>query len=625
MAPTLFSGIEMGKRSLFSHQAGIHTIGHNISNMNTDGYSRQRTEFVSATPLAQLGSGRSQLAGQIGQGVVNARVARVKDELLEGRILTQSSNFSYWDTQDRYLLQLSRVYNEPSNFSLRNAFDGFWNAWQDLSLRPSESALRIGVLENGENVVASIRDQYQQLEQIRSILEEDISVRVGQVNDLLSEIAALNKEIAKIKGVGDDPNDLLDTRDRKIEEVSLHVGITTSNRDRDDFTVYSGGRHLVQGDRYYRLGTTAEPEIESFSAVIWEDTGERFQAQGGRLAALIELRDETVGEQITELDTLAINFSDLVNEVHREGVGLNGQSGINFFTESPRVVNNEGNFDADGDGVFDTSYIFKVNGTNQLIAQEQIGFGGTISLPGAAGVIDVDYNATDTVEQVIQRINQSGADIVARLTRDNRLQLKATSQATNEFPDFVIRSLEDSGQFLAGYAGVLQQSGAVGAYSWQQANAANAFQGSDYGVAPLLHPSGWLSVNPEIQNNSLSIAAALVDEVRSPLDSGANGAAISIAALRNTNIFVDRRENIDDFFSNQIGGVGYASQQAEYNKNTHEDILKGLTDIRQSISGVNIDEEVSQLLKYQHAYAATARFISNINTMLDTIINRMGV
>lgn len=622
---TLFSGIELGKRSLFSHQAGMHTIGHNISNINTDGYSRQRAELAAATPLTQIGNGRPQFAGQIGQGVINARVARIKDELLEGRILTQNSHAGYWDTQDRYLLQVSRIYNEPSDYSLRNAFDGFWNAWQDLSLHPGESALRLGVLESGENVVASIRDQYQQLEQVRSILEEDVLIRVGQVNTLLAEIADLNKEIAKIKGVGNDPNDLLDTRDRKIEEVSLHIGIATSDRDSDDFTVYSEGRHLVQGDRYYRLGTIAEPEVESFSAVVWEGTGERFQPQRGQLAALIELRDEIVGERIAELDTLAVNFSDLVNEVHREGVGLNGQSGVGFFTESPRVINNAGNFDADGDGVFDTSYVFKVNGVNRLNAQEQIGFGGTISLPNADEVVGVDYNATDTVEQVIQRINQSGADVVARLTQDGRLQLKATSQTTNGFPGFVIRSLEDSGQFLVGYAGVLQQNGAVGAYNWQQADAVGALRSDDYGVAPLLHPSGWLAVNPDIQNNPRSIAAALSDEVRSPLDSGANGAAVAIAALRNTDIFIGSRENIDDFFANQIGGIGYISQRAEYNKNTHEDILKGLTDIRQSISGVNIDEEVAQLLKYQHAYSATARFISNINTMLDTIINRMGV
>lgn len=625
MPSTLFSGIELGKRSLFSHQAGIHTIGHNISNIDTDGYSRQRAELVSASPLTRVGNGGSELAGQIGQGVINSRVARVRDQLLEGRVVGETSRFSYWDTQDRYMLQLERVYNEPSEYSLRNSFDAFWNAWQDLSLHPSESAVRSGVLENAENVVASIRDQYQQLEQIRSILEEEVLVRVGQTNALLVEIADLNTEIAKIKGVGHDPNDLLDTRDRKIEQLARYTSITTSDRDRDDFTVYSNGRHLVQGGGHHPLATIAGAEVEGFSRVIWGESGDAFQLQGGELAALLELRDEHVGGRITELDTLAINFSDLVNEIHRDGIGLNGQEEVNFFTESPRVINNEGNFDADNDGVFDTSYIFKVNGTNRLNAQEQIGFGGILALPGVGGVVSVSYNATDTVEQVLQRINQSGADVVARLTRDDRLQIKATSSATNEFPDFVIRSLEDSGQFLVGYAGILRQSGLGGAYNWQQANAVDALQSADYGVAPLLHPAGWLAVNPQIQDNPSTIASALRDEVRSELDTGANGAAIAIASLRNTHIFVDRRQSIDDFFANQIGNVGYMAQRAEYSKHTHEDILKGLTDIRQSISGVNIDEEVAQLLKYQHAYSATARFINNINTMLDTVINRMGV
>ena len=625
MPSTLFSGIELGKRGLFAHQIGVHTIGHNISNIDTEGYSRQQVALASATPLAKVGNGRTELAGQVGQGVIAARVSRVRDQLLEGRIVAETSEFNYWQTQDDYLLQLERVYNEPSEYSLRNAFDLFWNAWQDLSLHPNESAVRNGVLEHADNLVASIRDQYQQLEQIRTILEEEVAINVGQINDLLADIASLNNEIATVTAAGDDPNDLLDTRDRKVERLATHIDIATSDRDSDDFTVYSNGRHLLQGDRVHRLATIADPDLESFSAVIWEESGERFQSSGGALTAILELRDEVVGGSIVELDTLAINFSDLVNEVHRQGVGLNGQTGVNFFVEVPRVINSVGNFDSDNDGLFDSSYIFKINGIHQLDAQQQVGFGGTITLPAADGTVTVDYNPTDTVAQVIQRINRSGGDVVARLTGDSRLQLKATSSETNEFPDFVIRSLEDSGQFLVGYGGILQQSGAAGAYNWQQADAVTAFQGNDYGVAPLAHPSGWLAVNPEIESNVRTIAAALQSETRTAADTGGNGAALAVASLRNTNIFVDRHQDVDEFFINQIGNIGYRAQRADFAKHTHEDILKGLTDIRQSISGVNIDEEVAQLLKYQHAYVATARFINNIDTMLDTIINRMGV
>ena len=620
-----FSGIELGKRSLFSHQVGVHTIGHNISNIDSDGYSRQRVALTSTSPLSKTGNGSQDFVGQIGQGVIVSRVARVKDQLLEGRVIAETSEFSYWDAQDKYLLQLERIYNEPSEYSLRNTFDRFWNAWQDLSLHPNESAVRHGVLQNAHNVVSAIRDQYQQFEQIRSILEEEVAIHVGQINDLLADIASLNKEIAKIRSIGDDPNDLFDTRNRKIEDLSTHIGITVSDRDRDDFSIYSEGRHLLQGENYNRLSVIADPAIESFSSVVWEASGIAFNAQRGSLSAIVELRDEVIANSIIELDTLAIQFSDLVNEVHRDGIGLNGQTNLDFFVDAPRVLNNVGNFDSDNDGLFDTSYIFKINGTNSLNAQEQIGFGGTLILPSRDGTLNVTYNPSDTVEQVIQKINQSDADVVARLNRNGVLQIKAISSVNGEFPDFVIRSLEDSGQFLAGYSGILQGSGAGNAYNWQQANAVNVLQSSDYGVAPLAHPAGWLAVNPTIENNILSVASALREEVRSDSDTAANGAAIAIASLRNTDVFIGKSKNIDDFFVNQIGNIGYSAQSAEYHKHTHEDILKGLTDIRQSISGVNIDEEIAELIKYQHAYAATARFINNVNTMLDTIINRMGV
>lgn len=620
-----FSGIEIGKRSLFAHQIGIHTIGHNLSNIETEGYSRQRVTLASQDPIYHNGLNRPDFVGQIGQGVTPERISRVRDNLLEKRIITETSSYTFWDTRDRYLLSLERIYNEPTELSVRTTLDRFWSAWQELANHPNENAARHAVLESGDEVVSAVRDQYLQLEQLRSTLDTDIRVSVGNINTLLNDITEISTQISKVRAAGDLPNDLLDRRDAKVEQLSGYIAVTTSDRDTDDFSVYSEGLHLVQGTITRALTTIADPLNDSFGKVVWAHNNEDFVNSSGKLTALLALRNEDVSDAIDSLDSFTINFIDLVNENHRAGIGLNNDTNLNFFIEVPRVINTVGNFDLDGDGAFDSTYLFRVSGTNRLNPQALIGFSGSITLPTADGTVNIDYRETDTVEQLLLRINRSNTEVVARLDRDGVLQLKATAAANPENPAFVIRSFADSGQFLVGYAGILQATGDAGAYNWAQADAVDALQTDSFAVAPLLHPAGWLAVNPQLQNNILSIASAARDVFSNDAATGSNEIAVAIAQLRNTPVLIGQQGTIDDYFSEVIGVAGIISQRADIAKLTHADILKSLTDIRHSISGVNIDEEVAELIKYQHAYSAAARFVSNVDTMLDTIINRMGV
>ena len=151
------------------------------------------------------------------------------------------------------------------------------------------------------------------------------------------------------------------------------------------------------------------------------------------------------------------------------------------------------------------------HGHELLEAKDQIGLAGTISLPGPQGNVSVDYHPTDTVEDLITRINLSGAEVVARLNSEGKLSLKATPAADTANPDFVIRGMEDSGQFLVGYSGILKASGPAGAYTWGKPDAVQALRqqdGTDFAVAPLAHPAGWIEVNPTLSANPGSVAAA---------------------------------------------------------------------------------------------------------------------
>jgi flagellar hook-associated protein 1 FlgK len=299
-------------------------------------------------------------------------------------------------------------------------------------------------------------------------------------------------------------------------------------------------------------------------------------------------------------------------------------------------LNAQGNYDRDLDGNFDATYLFRVNGVHELDPQAQIGLQGTVTLPASperapGGLVEVPYRPTDTVQDVVTRMNNSGAEVVARLNRNGQLEIKATIAESTEHPDFVLRHLEDSGQFLTGYAGILTQPGPGGAFTWEQADAILALRGQDadgeaagFAVAPLQHPSGWIGLNPEMVRDPAGVASSLSVAGR-PGESGDGGAALAIAGLRNQPVGIGRAETLDDYFADSVARAGLRGEEAENGQTTFERIRKDLSDLRESISGVNIDEELAQMLKFQHGYQAAARFVANVDEMLDTIINRMGV
>ena len=621
-----FSGIEIGKRSLIAHTQGMTTVGHNLSNASVEGYSRQRVHFKATDPLYMPQLNRENTPGQIGQGVDITRIERVHDELLEGKIVSRANGRGYWESRDSYMLQLEQVYNEPTESSVRTLMNRFWDSWQELSIHPQERAARQAVVQRGEALMDGIHNQYSRMRELRDMTEEDLTATVGRVNGILSDVRELNSEIIKVEALGDNPNDLLDRRDLLVKELSGLLNITVDNRDPDEFTIHTQGLHLMQGRVLHPLRTEPDPQNEGYSQVLWAESGEEARFTGGKIQALLDMRDGDIRSEIQKLDVMAMNYIDLVNEIHQSAYGLDGEQGEAFFVEVPFVTDVAGNYDRSGDGEFDSSYIFRITGTNRLNPQDHIGLQGTITLSGPEGNLDIPYNPTDTVGDVINRINLSGAEVVARLNREGRMVLKALPASDLENPDFVLRHIEDSGQLLAGYAGILNESGPAGAYDWEQADAVLAFRGGgdSYAVAPIAHPAGWIEINSALKTDINRLAAGFGENGR-PANPGDGSAALSIAQLRTKPVMLGNLMSFDDFFAETIADVGLRGERAERTFETESLVMKELEGMKEALSGVNIDEEFSQLIKFQHGYNAAARFISTFNTMLDTIINRLGV
>jgi flagellar hook-associated protein 1 len=621
-----FTGIEIGKRSMVSQNEGLLVTGHNLANASTEGYSRQRIELQAAEPIYEPSLNREETPGQIGQGVEVQNIERVRDGVLEQRIVAGKSGEGYWESRDKYTLMLEQIYNEPSDVSARGQMDKFWDSWQELSIHPNEIASRNAVLERGKSLIDTIHARFNNLKSIRDQLDGDVQGTVFQVNDIVKQVAGINEQIAKSKALGDNPNDLLDRRDLLVSKLAKLVDVTTDTRDPDEFTIHSGGLMLVQGRIGRELSLSTSAENDGYSKVVWKESGEEFNPKGGSLGAVLGLRDGDVRDEIRSLDTMTLTFVDLVNDTHRAGYGMNGKTGTDFFTEYPFINNLAGNFDRTGGGNYDSSYIFRITGSNTLKPQEQPGLEGTLTLSGPNGPVNVAYHPTDTVADIVDRINTSKAEVTARIDREGRLALKGTTSDDKANPDFVLRHVEDSGSFLTGYAGILKEGGQPGSFDWGAPDEVLKLRGGglDYAVAPLSHPAGWIEVNPALMKDPLSVAAGFGENGK-PATPGDGSAALAIAGIRTSVAMVDQSATFDDYFANAVARVGLKGEQSDRALQTQQQFMKQLGDLRDSISGVNMDEELSQMIKFQHGYAAAAKFISTMNDMLDTIINKMGV
>lgn len=619
-----FSGIELGKRSIMSHTDAITTAGHNIANAATEGYSRQRVHMKESDPLYRPDLTRPERPGCIGQGVDVMSVRRVRNGLLDGKIVRTQHLENYWDTRSNYYTMIEALYKETDEVSIRYNMDKFWEAWQEVSLNPEDVSGRIAVVSRGESLADSVRAKWEGLKGIAKMIDGDIEARVSEINSYVNQISALNAEIVELEALKDNPNDLLDRRDLLVDKLSGLVNITKSERDADEFMVHLDGRILVQGgkNRHYELATRVNDD--GYVDVYWKDTGENIGKVSGDLGSLLELRDEDIRKEIQSLDTMVLNFVDSVNDIHKHAYGMNKTTGKNFFVQKPFVENVNGSVDTDGDGELDRTYLFRITGKNTLALKSQIGFEGNLILNASGKDVNVRYEATDTVEDVIAKINNSESEVKAFLDKENKLVLKGMASKNGENEDFVIRRVTDDGFFLTSYAGLLAQNENGGEYVYERADAVTTLATKDFSVSPLRNPSGYLSVNEDLINDASSVAVAYPDE-RGNINAGDGRAAVEIAAIRNTKVMIGEKLTLDDYFAASVANVGLQGERAESSFLSYKSTMDELHSLRQSISGVNIDEELSEILKFQHGYNAAAKFVSVWDEMIDVVINRLKV
>ncbi len=327
-----FAGLEIGYRALQTNQKALEVTSHNLANSGNKSYSRQVATISATEPFAYPALNRGAAAGQTGTGVSLEAIIRVRDTLIDDQIRDENSSLGYWEGRQGLLEEIETIMNEPSDNGIREAVDQFWVALEELSTHPQEQSTRSAVRQQAISLADHVNHNYQQVQELRFNANDRIKTIISEINSYASRISQLNDQIGKVTVVGDHPNDLLDKRDELVEELSKLVNISTFMDDLGRMTINIGGKALVDGDIAATI--LAEPNNDDYGMVelYWEDTEDPVVLKGGTIKGVLDIRDQDLVQLMTEFDVFAETIITEINTIHQNGFGLDGSTGLNFFS-----------------------------------------------------------------------------------------------------------------------------------------------------------------------------------------------------------------------------------------------------------------------------------------------------
>jgi flagellar hook-associated protein 1 FlgK len=593
--PSTFFGLEIARKALAMSQLNLQIIGHNIANAGTPGYSRQRAELVSAPPLAYPAFTRPGFVQQIGSGVNVDEIRRLRDEFLDEVIRAQTGTQGRNTAVETAMRNLELIFNEPGDTNLGTLMDDFFAAWQDLANAPELTSTRANLREQALSLVREINTIDQSLKTLNGEQLRLITQNIDKANTLAHHIADLNITIAQVKGLGDSPNDLMDQRDQLIEELAQIIPLNTIEQSNGTKSVLIGGLRFVEDDVVHEIGISPDSINDRLVQVKFKN-GNDPQIKGGVLGGLIEVQREIIPFFQNKFNVLTSSIVNRVNVQHRRGFGLDEKSGRPFFQDfhTAELVGTIDlppgtslNTKLDELGI--TAGFFDINGTRIVITKDDIAPGEAISLG-----------------ELLDRITDSQSFVRASLGENTsgdlmiRLDLYNPVEADDE-----INIFSGSSNFMA-LTGLdtanLKYLTAADTYS----NSMDMFQ-----VALI------------IVENLDTIAAAADDGSGAFPGPGNNLNAIAIAGLQSIETGAEAT-TFNDYYVTSIAELGIQSQTATRMVSNQDVLLSQLDVQRESVKGVNLDEEATNMITYQRIYEGAARVVQVVDSMLDTLINRTG-
>lgn len=630
---------------LLAAQRSLSTVSHNISNVNTEGYSRQRAELVARE--AQFRG-----VGYIGTGVNISTITRVSDQFLNTQLRTSTSSSS---DINAFLTLASRVDNmlADAETGLSPSLQNFFAAVQDVNDLPSSATARQVMISEADSLAA----RFQFLDSRLSDLGDEVKVQLtGDINDintLATSIANFNSSIVAAIGAagGQPPNDLLDQRDVLILDLAKLVTVNTLEQSDGSLNVFIGkGQPLVINKDASILGITETYEghyeisldNEFSSSFITESIS------GGSIGGQINFQAQMLEPAKNALGRLAIGMADTFNDQHRLGASLDGDVNTAFFTVgAPSVValgtapNNVTSVITDSTALSDSDYNLTFTGGNNYTLTRlsdatttAIDTGG--ASPYTTATVD-GFNLTITAgaavnDQYIIRPTINGASDLSVLITDPRkvaiagpLKGGAVTNASGVPTNIGSAAISDVN--ISSTTGVPLAANITLTFD----SALNQFDIS----AP---PGGTLAYTPATDSGGKQFTIATAGNATFTIsgfpengdgfliqnNTGADGDnrnGLLLSDLQSSRLLLNGSASYQNTYGQLVADVGSTTRQSEISSEALGALLEQTVEARESVSGVNLDEEAANMLKFQQSYSAAAQMISVADNLFNTLMN----
>lgn len=545
--------LSIGKSALNAAQVGIATVGHNIANASTPGYSRQ-VMVQAAAESQNFGY------GYVGQGTNVVAIQRVYNDTLAKQVINATAASG---ASSAYYSNINQINNllSDSTAGLNPVITSFFKSVSAAAANPSDTATRQTMISSAQSMVNRFNAINSQLDQMRETINTQVSVSVSSINSYASQIAALNNTISKaINSTGNPPNDLMDQRDQIIAKLSENVQTTVIKQDDGSYNVFAGsGMPLVVGTQQYALYTrTSDTDPTRLEVAYGNPASPKVLGTdtlaGGSLGGILQFRNETLDSVQNQIGQLAMTLATQFNNQQTQGYDLNGVLGTNFFQmAAPTAISSSSNSDP--------SKVLNV------------------SLSNPAQLTSSDYSVKYTGGQyIITRLNDKqimwqGANLPATV---DGMQIGINTTTPAEGDAYLIKPT----QYAAGQLAL-------------------AFTDVDK-----LAMAGANNTGPSDNENGLKLAA---------LQTAAN---VRVAGSSNNRTY-------GQAFAQMVSAVGTKTNELSITSKADATALENANSAMQSESGVNLDEEAADLLRYQQAYQAAGKMMQ-IASQLFEVLLQMG-
>lgn len=569
----LNSALQIGRSAILGYQSALQVVGSNISSAGSPDYTRLTPGL---DPLQGPQTGREL---QPGAGVALTSIQRNIDEALEGRVRLAIGTEASAVVQRQSLARLESLFSSFDGTDLGTRIGNLLRTFDELQNTPEDVALRDLALASAVNLANAIQDKRRQIGELSTDLNARIADLIVQADDLASRIADLNEEVTRAEaGRSEQASGLRDQRDALLRDLSELFDVTVREQSNGVINVYIGSEALVQGNQYRRLMTTDGVVDQSIrTAVVFADTKQEISVAGGQIGGLVLARDQHGIEQVAALDRLAAALITEVNRIHADGQGLEGidaVTGSSFLLATDLPLNS---------AEVGLTTIVRSGSFYITVADDA-------TATPLAYRINVDLDDPDnptTLESLVAAINDQVTGMTAAVTLDSRLSLTADAGFSFTFG-------HDGQQARADTSGVLAALGINTFFTGEDAS--------------------------DIAVNGLLVNRPSLMALSSTFQTGDGTIARALAALDTTGSEQLGGVSVTEFYNSLANTVAVAAGAGETNLIAAETIMASLQAQRDSISGVNLDEEAISLLKYQRAFQGAARFVSVVDELISELL-----